>query len=107
MSSLRRADVSAAPAINEDNIGPIEDEALERAGRTISVLDSSLSQWDMSGQSPAELRPQFNQYRIVFERIGRWAVEEIKSKGREPEMELRLKRLRDYVEIYYSLKVVQ
>lgn len=106
MTYLARSDPSASPSISEDNILLLEDQAITRGSRMISVLDSALVQWNAAEPKKEELKMQFWTYGYVLERIGRWEREMLLARGRTRDLLERVKMLRTYVEICYSIKVV-
>jgi len=106
MTYLSRSDPSAAPSISEENILILEDEAIGRGTRMISVLDSALVQWNAADPKQEDLKMHFWTYGYVLERINRWEREMLVGRGRSRDLLERIKMLRTYVEICYSLKVV-
>lgn len=74
----------------------MEEQTIERAGRTIKTLEDFLHKWDSAESRPDLMFPEVVRIRQFCDMLKAWRKGAMESRGSEDD-EARMKRLRDFV----------
>ena len=74
----------------------MEEQTIERAGRTIRALEEFLGRWDSADSRPDGMFPQVMRIRQFCMMLKSWYNDALAGKGNGDE-ESRMRRLRDFV----------
>ncbi len=72
----------------------IEEQTMERVGRTMATIGKFLSRWDAAGRKPDAMVSQVARIKQFYDALGAWQRIALRAKGREAG---RVQRLRDFV----------
>ena len=102
----RPANQGAPPApiedISEDNIDLIENQAIDKVNRTITVLEGALATWEAAKEKPMDLKERFMRYRQFRDALAMWETKALRSRGKKEDLNSRVQRLREFVDICYA-----
>ncbi|MDD5172288.1 MAG: hypothetical protein PHF60_04605 [Candidatus ainarchaeum sp.] len=88
--------------ISETNIDVVEKEAIEKVNRTITVLEGALATWDAAKEKPVDLKDRFSKYKQFHDALMSWETRALRSKGKTENINSRVQRLREFVDLCYA-----
>lgn len=98
------AGARAAPIddINEANIDDVEQQAIDKVNRTITILEGALATWDAAKEKPMDLKDRFARYRQFHDALAAWETKALKARDKTEDLNSRVQRLREFVDICYA-----
>ncbi len=85
--------------VDEGNIDSVEEETLEKVGKTLSALELALASWDAAKEKPESLRPKFAKYRLLHDMLIQWQKKAQRAAGKKAAFEKKVAVLWDFVDI--------
>jgi hypothetical protein len=85
--------------INESNIGQFEKEAIEKANKAISAIESALAAWDATKEKPEELKVKAERYRHFAEALSGWERKMLLASGKKRTFAERVEMLEEFVDL--------
>ena len=98
-NSQRKEDVGE---FSESNIEEVERDTIEQVDRTITALEGAIATYDASKQKPSGLADKIEGYKRFRDALAAWEIKALKAKGKIEELETRVKRMREFVDICYT-----
>jgi hypothetical protein len=106
MDAITKRPLAPKEPLGEERVALYEDEAISQANELITMLEAALAKWDSSGLKPEAMKERFESFRVLLGRLTEWERDALLSKRRQEPMRARQERLREYVEIVKSFRVV-
>jgi hypothetical protein len=91
-------DIRDVPAAD---VGEMEHLAIEKANRCISAIENALAVWELSKDKPQDLAERIGRLRTFHEALTDWERKAIRTLGKGDEMDLRVRRLKEFTDICY------
>ncbi len=104
-----QAAARAAPAksqeqqsINEQNIGEIEQDTIQKVNKALSALESAIASWDASPDKSEDLQPRFMKYKRFHDALVDWETKMLRTPGSQLDFYSRMERLKEFSNICYT-----
>jgi hypothetical protein len=79
-------------------ISSLEEETEHKVSQTMSAIESAVEAWKAAGKKPPSLGPKIVCLQSFYDELVRWEKKSLQKKM-EKNLEARIKRLREFVEI--------
>lgn len=97
-----KAQEGVLPLLSKSNIEQVENETIDKVNKTITVLEGAMATWEASKEKPRGLEEKFTRYKKFLEALTEWETKALKARGIEESFDVRVQRLRRFVDICYS-----
>lgn len=88
--------------ISEEELTELENETLEKASKTVAVIENAVSLWDASKTKPQEQVEIISNLKKFRDALAKWGSELGRARVKSAEKDERVGLLREFVEICYS-----
>jgi len=82
----------------ETEIIALEEETEQKVSQTMSAIESAVEAWKAAGKRPPTLRTKIERMQEFYNKLVEWEKESLQKKA-ESDVNTRIKRLREFVEI--------
>ncbi len=102
-ASARSTPAKSQPqSINEQNIGELEQDTIQRVNKALSALETAIASWDASPDKAEDLQPKFMKYKRFHDALVDWETKMLKTPGSQLDFYSRLERLKEFSNICYT-----